>query len=40
MIVSIGVVSEDSLNIVPIKISSDNEINDLAIIYTRTKVSF
>jgi hypothetical protein len=42
MIVSVGLVVENSLNIVPLKIGGiedNDEIFDLAVIYTKTQVS-
>lgn len=38
MIASVGYVKEEELNIVPLKIGLNNEIYDLAVIYTRTEV--
>jgi len=36
MLASVGLVIEDGLNIIPLKIESGNEINDLAVILTKT----
>uniref|UniRef100_A0AC34QJV2 Cerebral cavernous malformations 2 harmonin-homology domain-containing protein n=1 Tax=Panagrolaimus sp. JU765 TaxID=591449 RepID=A0AC34QJV2_9BILA len=37
MLASVGLVTEDTINIVPLMIGLDNDINDLAVIYTKTK---
>ncbi|KAE9553147.1 hypothetical protein FO519_003626 [Halicephalobus sp. NKZ332] len=37
MLASVGLVIEDGFNIIPFKIESGNEINDLAVIFTKTK---